>query len=1347
MHARKEKCNCSKKKNIRNCGTCSKIYDKIISEHRFGDPNWITDASAWGNDHWQIAKCFMTTANIRSNNTAAETDAAGLLSIIINGLFFQSEINCGIDPPNDYFSQVREMRNEILHNSTLELTDNDVNRYLQAMIGVLEDKKTLINDSAAQAAVDNLKKIISDELIITTKEEAKVRQSAMDAIREFKEQSEEQLKKLSEEIQNNMKENQKIHEKKIRETVKEECSTLQQQKIEYVNEITLAKQESLDTVKSTISSEIDKRVEPEMKRIDNLEHRLEAVEKDQRDLRMKQLNLEKQVELLDAAEKKHQTRIEYLRQKQGLQMYLVDLYQKHYVKTSLSPMMTHQDDVDISDVYVSPKMVVVDTSGETTDSTGNERPIKMYQDMFCTNEKQNTRIYVVGEVGTGKSSFCKWTIKNWCRSFDDRRNVRDSSGMEEQNITQNELNSACCLNQFDFLFYIHLRVMAGYTNDLTEMIKAQFKDYKSLIEEIFANDSERCLILADGLDEWKPTETTLPFPQHHTFGIPASGSAREATIITTSRPSCPGMLNMKSSEYDLKVTISGLEDSFVKSVIEKYMKLLDRTSLVPDFISAFLGRTIEDMKKTPMLLQQIIWLYCKGYDLIGKSTCYLYSHIVNVVFAWVNEKNETVITLPDFRNSPMGQIPLPKCFEKFDRCQENRTLILLLGEVAFETYIIGKSTSVGRSKLKEKGLSDTDISAVVKTGILTEENCADPTFHKSQISFTHTSFLEFFAAVYMSSCYLQQIHDANSIIITPLEDIITSVDEILRLGDVLINMCGLAPFLTERISECVYIVTSRDESVDAYTIVLYTDIKVVQIQNLIFSCLSEHYSMNPNTLVKAKLCHFININPRYMALTLCHPSVNPSTLVTCHIGNRVLSHAHCLYFQSFLSQAVSLRSLYLHAFGCLGGGGHCIDLSNCKQLECLTLWRCCQIGVFKVHPASFRSCRIVGCAIMSQEHYVLLLSCLSQAVSLRHLRWEGDIVEHSDCEGHRLDLANHKLLQTLILSSCNVTFDSVPHSIYLEVCSIKGIRLPHEKWLSFSSCLLQAVSLKSIRLRDAKCTMTGCSGHCIDLSNQNLLQDICLYECYQICISGLNPDSPKSCKIEYCKISCEQFSLLSTCLSQTPSLTNIILNHIKCARDGCEGHRIDLSNHRQLKNVQLSNAYMYIRGVSPMFSGKCMIEFCKLTHEQYSLLASFLSHAISLTDITIRSVKCEQNGCEGHGVDLSNHTKLENIDLSYTQLYIFGVNHTFSGRFIVKCCMLTHEQYSLLSSFLSNALSLMHIDLLRVECARNGCEGHDIDLSNHAQLQNISLLSTRMNLLGVHPTFTGRPTIRHWRFM
>ncbi|XP_060571439.1 uncharacterized protein LOC132729653, partial [Ruditapes philippinarum] len=139
-------------------GICSKFYDSIIDEHVFKDPLWKnTDPSMWCSDPngWSYAKCFQTTKG--PGTSAKGTDAAGLLSIIINNTSMQNFVT-SINPHNNAssFHLARDIRNKILHSPKLEIDETTVCSYLDAFIVVLQDPKCLINDEASKKAVHKL---------------------------------------------------------------------------------------------------------------------------------------------------------------------------------------------------------------------------------------------------------------------------------------------------------------------------------------------------------------------------------------------------------------------------------------------------------------------------------------------------------------------------------------------------------------------------------------------------------------------------------------------------------------------------------------------------------------------------------------------------------------------------------------------------------------------------------------------------------------------------------------------------------------------------------------------------------------------------------------------------------------------------------------------------------------------------------------------------------------------------------------------------------------------------------------------------------------------------------------
>ncbi|XP_053379293.1 uncharacterized protein LOC128548460 [Mercenaria mercenaria] len=204
------------------------------------------------------------------------------------------------------------------------------------------------------------------------------------------------------------------------------------------------------------------------------------------------------------------------------------------------------------------------------------RIISRYRDIFQTDNMWHKKIYIVGDVGTGKSSLCKMMIYNWCRCFTDCEN--DPS--HDENI--NEIKS------FDFLFFIPLERMSGLCNDITEMITAFNKHLTSteLIMRIFEEESESCLIIADGLDEWIPSKEA-PVPQHVSYGIPVSDGIKHATLINLCRPSAKGLLNMTSSESDQKINLLGINATSTEEFTRKYMSRLKQNE---DCVNGFMEK-------------------------------------------------------------------------------------------------------------------------------------------------------------------------------------------------------------------------------------------------------------------------------------------------------------------------------------------------------------------------------------------------------------------------------------------------------------------------------------------------------------------------------------------------------------------------------------------------------------------------------------------------------------------------------------------------------------------------------------------------------------------------------------
>ncbi|XP_053389221.1 uncharacterized protein LOC128552215, partial [Mercenaria mercenaria] len=209
---RKSKCLCSKqRKNRRVCQSqrfCSKFYDKILFDHRFFDLTLTnTDIQSWGTDPWSVATCYINTTGYRGKLSAKEVDCSGLLSLLINNTFIHRSLgDVEINGETDLFRQARDARNDILHNANYELSEGQLQCYIDLFKAVLEIKDAkggapLSGQPGAQDAIGYLNELQLKQIDI------RISQDFQKQIQDIKEHARDELAEKIEEAekQNYMK--------------------------------------------------------------------------------------------------------------------------------------------------------------------------------------------------------------------------------------------------------------------------------------------------------------------------------------------------------------------------------------------------------------------------------------------------------------------------------------------------------------------------------------------------------------------------------------------------------------------------------------------------------------------------------------------------------------------------------------------------------------------------------------------------------------------------------------------------------------------------------------------------------------------------------------------------------------------------------------------------------------------------------------------------------------------------------------------------------------------------------------------------------------------------------------
>lgn len=158
------------------------------------------------------------------------------------------------------------------------------------------------------------------------------------------------------------------------------------------------------------------------------------------------------------------------------------------------------------------------------DSEFNSQQVTTYQDIF--NDAHNRYVFICGEPGAGKSTFCTMLSLDWCRV---------KSGTPKETLYFDEFSDLSSLEQFEFVFLIWLKLTKADSlidiliTFVEPLLGIEYKPLSRFIRELLCQ--EPCLIIYDGLDEL----TTQNFG---TFGgtLPLDAMANRSTILAMTRP-------------------------------------------------------------------------------------------------------------------------------------------------------------------------------------------------------------------------------------------------------------------------------------------------------------------------------------------------------------------------------------------------------------------------------------------------------------------------------------------------------------------------------------------------------------------------------------------------------------------------------------------------------------------------------------------------------------------------------------------------------------------------------------------------------------------------------------------
>ncbi|XP_053388437.1 uncharacterized protein LOC128551559 [Mercenaria mercenaria] len=738
---------------------CGTIFDKIAQQHMNGRPSWgNTDSTKWCTSHWEIAKCFIDGGGYVENVSAADTDCKGLLSIVTNNMFIQKSVNTPIDkfePKTDVFSKSRKARNEILHLASLEIQAGKLNSYVDVMIQLLGDGGKLHTHRHAKQAISKLRQLKKADLIISTEDEWNIRESALKAVEEKRQEALDEMDEKQKEI-------------------------LEKLQIEQLKE-------SLDKLSKTSSEatqSLSNRQEVLEQRQTLLESTMKQMQELQSDTAKKIMDLQQELSSLktkltssDKVTLLHKKRLTYLKHKKDLKNELICLYSKHLSTIPISPLLKKLD-ARVDDFYMELNVcdeLVHERGSNRTTTQGYNNIVSNYRDIFYKENKRVENIFVLGDAGVGKSTWCLKLIDSWINSMKKQESGPQTKLNEDEKM----------LHEFDIVLFISLR-HASKEVDLTEMIRNQiFPQTPNLFEyaeDILKEEPEKCLVVVDGLDEWNTPESSLSSPLGQDPSFPGRKDMNHCTVLTTTRPWKLDDIRPSYATIDRAIIIKGIKSNInVGDLARKVISKLNQNEShqinsnkknAEDFVQEVKSRFhvkygLPDLMIIPLIAIFMVLKWFKDGSLESTMAGNYSSLLENILDHEEGYRN----IMPKYGqkrkyDGRLSSVPyleqvkiewskeadmLPECLKKRPISLQYSKLILKLCKIAFEGLFENKTnTLVFSEEILLNKLTPEELEVSVKSGILSKTNIIGSiSLEMSKLSFLHKTLQEYLAAIYL----------------------------------------------------------------------------------------------------------------------------------------------------------------------------------------------------------------------------------------------------------------------------------------------------------------------------------------------------------------------------------------------------------------------------------------------------------------------------------------------------------------------------------------------------------------------------------------------------------------------
>ena len=795
----------------------------------------------------------------------------------------------------------------------------------------------------------------------------------------------------------------------------------------------------------------------------------------------------------------------------------------------------------------TPVILVGDRKGD------KKQRLESYNELFHKEGVKQKKIMLLGEAGAGKTTFCQHLVDVWSNPSSRR-----------------QFDDVDIIKQFQFLFYISCRFAESHET-VFNMIESQlFDDENSELRDIACSvqrhNADSCLILMDGFDELQRSAQAKTRKRGDITGMPSLTNIQNCALVTTSRPWKFLSIPDKEQEKFRCLELDGIKGmaELVKTIFQEHQVENPAISCT-NFLDVIKERGMTELMKFPIMLLFAIDIWVEKGSL-PKSVSLCYINMIELAIsrsarkreeANIEKSNTIVYKLLD-KYSQSSKC-LPKPFSNFAGLRQHAGLLLSLGHLAYDLLIQPNEQILvfQRNVCERYKLTDNDgsLKYCLDLGLLVKiESTIIGVKQKENFQFCHKTYQEFFAALWLSYIYTNEVSQEMS----HIQSCIKSYTDLNNHSVLIQFLCGLCPEAGAELWKYV----AQNDNINFF----YWDRK--KVQNQVLRAVKEARDCCDHQGVQVYYCIrvvYINDNTTDEDVSLlCKMILNNSCyLKHLTVENICLSSSQYHSLLRSASSVIELELLQLDNISCQSNDRSedlpVLDLSKHCRLQRLFLKKISISGL--VLPSQEGSQLWKLCLynlVLPHDHLVNICSSLSSWTELKTL-----ITKSVSCSQHQdsccpavLDLRNQCRLYRLTLDEISISGLVLPsqEGSRLRKLYLNNLVLPHDNLVNICSSLSSRSEIEVMGLTSMSCSQhqDGCSLPVLDLSNHCRLQYLFLKK---ISISGLVLPSQEGSRLRELNLNnlvLPHDNLVGLCcaISSLSSIEKLQLTHVRCINHG-----------------------------------------------------------------------------------------------------------------------------------------------------------------------------------------------------